>query len=131
MSSTQTKLRKALYYLPIGIIAFWMLFGAYGHFANPEFFYPFVPDFMPKKFVVYASGFVELLIGIAVLLPKYRHYAGLAFAALCLAFLPLHVWDLFRDNPAIAPLSAAIIRIIVQFILIAIGYKVWTRGPKV
>lgn len=117
---------KAITYASIAIIAFWMLYlGAYGHFVNPEFYYPIVPDFMPKKLVVYASGVPELFIGLMVLWPRTRALAGLGFALLCLCFLPLHIWDLFRDNPAITPLSAAIIRVILQLVFIWIGLRLW------
>lgn len=106
-----------------------MLGGALGHFFRPAFFYPIVPDFLPKQFVVYASGVPELLIGLAVLYPRTRAAAGLGFACLCAAFLPLHLWDLVRETPAITPHAAAIVRVFIQFFLIWIGWRLWTtRG---
>lgn len=56
--------------------------------------------------------------------------AGLAFAALCASYLPLHIWDLFRDDPVITPHSAAIIRVVVQVIGIGIGWLVWKRFKR-
>ena len=88
------------------------------------------PGFYRKKFVVLASGIPELIIGLAVLWPRTRAIAGLGFAVLCLAFLPLHVWDLFRDTPAITPHSAAIIRVFVQFFLIWTGWMLYKQGRK-
>jgi uncharacterized membrane protein len=109
----------------IAVIAIWMLVGGTAHFLIPEYFYSIVPNFLPKKFVVYASGVPEILIGLGVLWPKTRHIAGLGFSLLCLSFLPLHIWDLFRDDPAITPFSAAIIRVVLQGVFIWIGWKVW------
>ncbi len=126
----RVKLKDFCYYLAIGLIAFWMLAGAWVHFFQPELFYKIVPDFLPKKEVVILSGIPELLIGIGVLIPKTRSLAGLAFAMLCLAFLPLHLWDLVRDDPAITPQSAAIIRVFVQFVLMWTGWQVWRRWRK-
>lgn len=117
--------KNILHYLAILLIAFWMLAGAIGHFFKPEAFYAIVPDFLPKKPVVILSGIPELLIGIGVLIPRTRALAGLGFTVLCMAFLPLHLWDLVRDNPAITPHSAAIIRVFVQFLLMWIGWTVW------
>ena len=116
-----------LHYLAVCLIAFWMLFGAYGHFFHPEFFYKLVPDFLPKWEVVILTGIPELLIGLGVLFPRTRPVAGLGFTLLCLAFLPLHLWDLVREDPAITPQSAAIFRVFLQFFLMWVGWKVWTR----
>ena len=121
------KLKNILHYLAIALIAFWMLAGALAHFFKPEYFYALVPDFFPKKAAVIASGIPELLIGLAVLWRPTRAKAGIAFTVLCLAFLPLHLWDLVRDNPAITPHSVAIIRVFVQFLLMWIGWTVWKR----
>ena len=102
-----------------------LVLGAYGHFFKPELFYAIVPDFLPKKWVVYATGIPELIIGLAVLWPRTRALAGLGFAILCLAFLPLHLWDLVRDTPAITPQSAAIIRVFLQFAFIWMDLHMW------
>jgi hypothetical protein len=37
-------------------------------------------------------------------------------------FLPLHVWDVFRDKPAIGSHQIALIRLPIQFLLIFIGW---------
>lgn len=123
-------MKKVLTYASVALIALWMIAGGIGHFVKPEAFYPIVPDFFPKKFVVYATGIPELLIGLAVLWPRTRGIAGLGFALLCIAFLPLHVWDLFRENPAITPQSAAVTRVCVQFFLIWVGYSLWKRETR-
>ena len=120
-------MNKAATYLFVIIIAVWMLGGAYGHFFRPDFFYAILPESWPKAFVVYTSGVPELMIGLAILFPRTRALAGLGFAVLCLCFLPLHVWDLFRENPAFAPQSVAITRIFIQFVLIWMGYQLWRQ----
>lgn len=107
-----------------------MLLGAWGHFFRPELFYAIVPDIFPKRLTVILSGIPELLIGLAVLWPRTRAAAGLGFTLLCLAFLPLHIWDLFRDNPAITPFPAALFRVFLQFILMWIGWRVWKSGAN-
>ena len=117
-----------MHWIAIIIIAVWMLAGGVAHMMVPAYFYPIVPDWMPELAVVYISGIVEIAIGVGVLLPRTRALAGLAFAALCLGFLPLHVWDFFRPDPVFEVPVAASIRIGVQFILIGLGLWLWQRG---
>lgn len=121
---------KILTFASVALIAVWMLAGGVAHFLKPEMFYPIVPDFLPKRLVVYASGVPEIIIGLAVLFPRTRGIAGLGFALLCVAFMPLHIWDLFRDTPAITPHRTAIIRVFVQFFLIWTGWTLYKRETK-
>jgi uncharacterized membrane protein len=112
-----------------GVIAIWMLLGGTLHLVTPETFFPIVPEPLPAYFVVYASGVVELAIGVGVLVPRTRAFAGLAFAVLCAGFLPLHVWDFFRADPIFPVPYWASLRIIVQLALIGMGLYLW-RGAR-
>ncbi|TFU01431.1 hypothetical protein EUV02_14225 [Polymorphobacter arshaanensis] len=118
---------KILYWLMSALIAFVMGSGTLLHFRNPTYLLGFIPWSLPALPIIYASGVFELVIAIAAVVPRTRGVAGLAFAALCTAYLPLHIWDLFRDDPVITPHSAAIIRVVVQFLFIGIGWLVWKR----
>ena len=112
----------------IAIIALWMLGGGIAHMIWPQAFYRIVPDFLPELWVVYISGIVEIAIGVAVLVPNYRKWAGLSFAVLCAGFLPLHIWDFFRPDPVFDVPVAASIRIAVQFGLIGLGLFLWRNS---
>lgn len=105
-----------------------MLFGAYNHLANPDFYLGFIPENLPKAPVHYLTALVEFIIGSLILIPKYRRLGALSFIALMLAFLPIHIWDLLKDMPAIGSKQAAIIRLIVQFVFIAIAYFIFKRS---
>jgi uncharacterized membrane protein len=118
---------KILYWLMSALIAFVMASGTALHFMNPAYLLGFIPPPLPALPVIYATGILELGIAVAALVPRTRGVAGLAFAALCLAYMPLHVWDLFRDDPVITPHSAAITRVFVQIALIGIGWLVWKK----
>ncbi|MEM6698217.1 MAG: hypothetical protein AAF806_15045 [Bacteroidota bacterium] len=113
--------------LPI-LLAALMLFSAYNHIVKPDFYAPFIPDFISKDFANISSTILEAIVGIALIIPKYRHWGGLGFALLMIAFLPIHVWDLFKETPAIGSMNAAIIRVLVQFILIYLGWRIWKRN---
>lgn len=117
-----------MHWIAILIIAAWMLLGGVAHMMTPETFYPIVPDWMPELAVVWLSGIAELAIGIGVLMPRTRALAGLAFAVMCVVYLPLHVWDFFRPDPIFSVPWGASIRIAVQFVLIGLGLWLWRRG---
>ena len=43
--------------------------------------------------------------------------------------MPVHIWDLFRDDPVIEAISAAAVRIVLQIALIAAGLWI-ARGAQ-
>ena len=112
------------------------LFGAllvaagFNHFVNPNLYNPFIPEFMPRLAVNYASGLAEIVVGAGVFLPRFRKAATLGILVLMILFLPLHVIDVFRENPAIGSHTAAVIRLPVQFVLIAWAWYCWASASK-
>ena len=95
-----------------------LLAGGVMHFIRPEVYNPFIPDALPKLVVNYASGIVEILLGIGLLTTKYRRLAAGGTFLLMIAFLPLHVMDVFAEQPAIGSKTLAYIRLPLQFVLI-------------
>jgi uncharacterized membrane protein len=109
------------------LIAFVMIAGGGAHLAAPANFAALVPAFLPATPVILATGVLQIVIGLASLLPRTRSIGGLAFAILCAAYLPLHLWDFFRPDPVFAPPVAAGIRVVVQLAFIGAGYALWKR----
>ena len=107
------------------LYALLMLLGAFNHIYAPESYAPFIPEFVNENFANISSAIAEGIIGIALLVPKYRKWGGLGFALLMIAFLPIHIWDLSQEQPAIGSKMAAIIRLIVQFLFIAGGWWIY------
>ncbi len=112
--------------LMVGLVAFLMGAGGIAHLVAPDFFTGFVFPPLPPVATVIVTGVIQLAIGAAVLVPRTRGTAGLAFALLCLAYLPLHLWDFFREDPMISPLPVTIVRVFLQLAFIWLGWKVWT-----
>ena len=110
------------------LIAFVMIAGGAAHLAAPDGFAPLVPSFLPATPVILATGVLQIAIGIAALLPRTRSLGGIAFAVLCAAYLPLHLWDFVRPVPVFAPPVAATIRVVVQLGFILAGYTLWKRS---
>lgn len=110
--------KNILSYL-LGVILFT---SAGAHLVYPEFYAPMIPDFISAGFANISAAIAEMIVGLLLFLPKHRHWGGLCFCALMLAFLPLHIWDLLKDQPAVGPSPAPEIRLTIQFLLI---YAEW------
>lgn len=124
---------------PLGAVAGWglallvavvMLAGAFGHLTKPEYFAVLVPHFLSAALVLKATAVVQIAIGLAALWPRSRALAELAFALLCAAYMPLHLWDFFRPDPVFPPPGAAAVRVIVQIAFIAAGLTLWSRRAR-
>lgn len=109
------------------LLAFLMLSGAFNHIYSPESYSAFIPEFFSESFANISSAMLEAVIGLALIIPKYRKWGGLGFFILMIAFLPLHVWDWTKEVPALGSKVAAMIRIAIQFVLIAAGWWIY-RG---
>jgi uncharacterized membrane protein len=119
---------KAINWALTGLVAVVMIGGGAAHLASPQGFAPLVPPFLPAIPVLLAAGVVQIGIGIATVVPRTRAWGALAFAALCAAYLPLHLWDYFRPDPVFVPPVAATIRVAVQLLFIWAGIALWRRS---
>ena len=107
------------------VLGLFLIFGGIQHFIKPDFYIPFVPKFLPLTMpIIYVSGIVEIVVGVLVLIKKYAKIGAWGILILMLLFLPIHIWDVFSDTPAIGSQKAAFIRLPIQFLLIAIAWKV-------
>ena len=107
------------------ILAILLIFGGVQHFISPNNYIPFVPSFLPFTMVIiYISGLFEILFGLALFFKKLEIIGAWRILILMLLFLPLHIWDVFSETPAIGSHNAALIRLPVQFLLIFIAWKV-------
>ncbi len=105
-----------------------LLGGAVGHVVSPDFYAAMIPEFIPAGLANISAAIAEAVVGILLFLPKYRHWGGLGFFLLMLGFLPIHVWDLFKEIPAIGPSPAPEIRLVVQFLLIYAGWWIYKKA---
>ena len=63
------------------------------HFVSPEPYVMMMPDYLPWHLpLVYISGVIEIVLGIAVFIEPVRALAGLGLVALYIAVLPANVW---------------------------------------
>ncbi|GFD74007.1 MauE/DoxX family redox-associated membrane protein [Tenacibaculum sp. ZH5_bin.1] len=109
------------------IFGIFFAFAGIMHIVKPKIFNRFIPNFLPKLVVNYIAGLLELLIGIGLLINQTTKQAALAMFLLMLIFLPIHIWDVFREKPAIGSRKIAIIRVPLQFLLLYIAYLIYTH----
>ncbi len=104
------------------ILATILIISALFHLIAPDLFAAIIPEFIPVVLANVLAAIAEFAIGMALFLPKYRRWGGLGFSLLMFGFLPLHIWDVFRETPAMGSQIGAIIRLLVQFWFIYMGW---------
>lgn len=82
------KNKISLYFLSV-----FFIFAGVNHFVNPDFYYGLIPDFLPYPiFINDASGVLEIVLGLGLLLKNYRKIAALGILVLLVLFIPSHVF---------------------------------------
>ena len=77
-----------LFYISVGV----------NHFTDPYWFLQIVPPYLPYKIeLVYISGLLEVILGLMLLIPKTRFYAGWGLIVLLIAVYPANI-DMFVND---------------------------------
>lgn len=112
---------KTLIRIGLGIL---MLFAGIGHLTYArETFQAQVPDWIPisKDFVVIASGFVEIVLGLSMIfLIKRKKYVGLSLAIFYILVFPGNISQYLehRDGFGLNSDSKRLVRLFFQPVLI-------------
>jgi uncharacterized membrane protein len=72
--------------------------------------------------VVYASGVVEFMLGVLLLILKCTQITVTGSMVLMLVFLPIPISNVFSDTPPVGSYEAALIRLLIQFVFIVWAY---------
>ncbi len=107
------------------VFAGFFAFAGIMHIIKPKFFKHFIPKPLPKNLVNYVVGLIEFGLGIGLLIPEYTQISAWGIMILLIVFLPIHIWDLFRERPAIGSKKLAIIRVPMQFVLFYFAYLIY------
>ena len=102
------------------------------HFIQPDFFLQIMPPYLPFHLpLVYVSGFIEIILGLCLLIKKLRFYVGWGLIILLVAVYPANIYLAFNETPQIAlgisPFVASWVRLPLQFVFIGLAY--WFTKP--
>ncbi|HJW70638.1 MAG TPA: DoxX family protein [Candidatus Binatia bacterium] len=102
---------------------FYMVAGL-AHFVRPDFYLPMMPPWLPAhRELIFLSGVAEVLLGVAVLVPRLRRIAGWGIIALLMAIFPANLHIALHDVPVFGATQGAGIwnwvRLPLQAVLIA------------
>lgn len=110
------------------VFAGFFVFAGIMHFIKPKFFKHFIPKPFPKLLVNIIVGIIELGLGIGLFFSEHIQLASLGIMILLIAFLPIHIWDVFRERPAIGSKKLAHIRVPMQFLLFYFAYLIYQHA---
>ena len=118
------------------LIMLWLLGIAFigagvNHFVRPDFYTKIMPRYLPWHLeLVYVSGVAEALLGIMVLIPKFRRLGAWGLIALLIAVFPANIhMALNPQDYSNIPAVLLWVRLPLQFVLIAWAYW-FTGGAK-
>ncbi len=97
------------------------------HLIKPKLFKHFIPDGLPKNTINYIVGVIEFTLGLGLLFPRSKAYAAMGIFILMILFLPIHIWDVTKERPAIGSKKLAMIRIPLQFLLMYFAWILYTQ----
>lgn len=98
------------------------------HFVNTEFYLKAMPSFLPfHELIVYASGVVEIMLGILLVISKTTRKAAVGIIVLFIAIFPANI-NMYLNHADFPDMSetALLIRLPIQLFLIAWAY-VYTK----
>ena len=104
----------SIFYVSVGV----------NHFTIPEWFLQIVPPSLPYKLeLVYISGFLEIILGVMLLIPATRFYAAWGLILLLIAVYPANIY-LAQTNGAAMNTTPLVAwgRLPFQFVFIALAY---------
>ena len=101
------------------VLSFLYIIAGAFHFIKPKIYLRIMPRFLPYHLIlVYISGFVEIVLGILMLIEEIRNIAIYGIIVMLLVFLLIHFYMLSSKKAAAGiPTWILIFRIPLQFLL--------------
>ena len=81
-------------------MAFFYIVAGVFHFIKPKLYLVIMPNYLPRhKFMIYLSGFFEIVLGIAICIPFLKNISIVLIISMLLVFLLVHV-NMLRNKKA-------------------------------
>ena len=118
-----------LYRTGLFLMAAFYVGAGINHFINPGFYVHIMPEWLPAHgLLVAVSGVAEVGLGLALLVPRLRPHAAWAIIAMLAVFFSVHIDMLAHHERFDVPYWGLVLRIPLQFLLIAWA-AVYARRP--
>jgi len=81
------------------VLAGFYFFAGINHFVNPDFYLLLIPPYLPyPEAINYISGGLESLLGVLLLMPRFRGIASRGIVILLILFIPSHVYFIVMNS---------------------------------
>ena len=101
------------------LLALFMVGAGTMHFARPDFYLKIMPPYLPWHLeLVYLSGFIELGLGLLLLVPRFSRRAALGIIALLIAVFPANIYLYQHQEIMPGPPLLHFLRLPLQAVLI-------------
>ncbi len=94
------------------------------HLIKPKAFMRIMPRYIPfHRELVYLSGCIEIIFGIALLIPQTKLYAAWGVILMLISFFPVHIYMITNKKASLGlPKWILYFRLLLQLGLIAWAY---------
>lgn len=94
------------------------------HFRSPKLYERIIPPYFPNpKLLNLISGFAEIVLGIALMIPMVSNYAAWGIIALLIAVFPTHVYMYQNEKAGMKlPKLVLLLRMPLQLVLMYWAY---------
>ncbi len=93
------------------------------HFVYPHFYTKIMPGYLPWHVeLVYLSGFIEIALGLLLLVPRFSRLAAWGIIALLIAVFPANIHVYQHQELVPAPPILHLLRLVLQAVFIIWAY---------
>ncbi len=110
-----------MYLTSLYVMAAVYILAGLNHFRAPQFYLPMMPPWIPKhRFMVLASGFAEVVVGVLLIPQTSRSFAAWLLILMLVIFFSVHIYMIQKRDSVFKKISPLILftRIPLQFVLI-------------
>jgi len=105
------------------LLALLMIGAGMMHFIRPDFYLKIMPPYLPFHWeLVYLSGFLEIALGLLLVVPRLSRFAAWGIIALLIAVFPANIYAYQHQEVLPAPPIMHLLRLPLQGALILWAY---------
>ena len=114
--------------ISIYVMSILYIYVGINHFIDTKSFLIIIPPYLQTigLEIIYLSGIFEIILGILLIIPKYRKIASYGIILLLIAVYPANIYLAFNEEPqnlmGISSFMASWVRLPLQFIFIGLAY---------